>query len=311
MAYSTLLGLLLPSTGSLTGTWGSSVNSYLTAYLDAAVAGTQNVTVDTDITLSIANGTALDANSSQYAIIRCSGARTALRTITTPASSKTYIVINATTGGYGVKVVGSGPTTGITVNNGKAAVIVWNGSDWTVVSSNDAVSLTSGITGTLGAANGGTGVANNAANTLTFSGNYGLTLTLTNTTSVTLPTSGTLVSAAGAQTLTNKRIDPRVSSTASAATVTPDVSAYDIYAFNALAANLTINAPTGTPVDGDKLFFRILDNGTSRTLTWDSTYTQIGVPLPTATTINKTSYVGCIYNANASRWDVVSVTTQF
>lgn len=42
------------------------------------------------------------------------------------------------------------------------------------------------------AANGGTGVANNAANTITFSGNYGLTLTLTNTTSVTLPTSGTL-----------------------------------------------------------------------------------------------------------------------
>ena len=44
----------------------------------------------------------------------------------------------------------------------------------------------------LPAANGGTGVANNAANTITFSGNFGLTLTLTNTTSVTLPTSGTV-----------------------------------------------------------------------------------------------------------------------
>jgi len=44
----------------------------------------------------------------------------------------------------------------------------------------------------IGAAYGGTGVANNAANTLTFSGNFGLTLTLSATTSLTLPTSGTV-----------------------------------------------------------------------------------------------------------------------
>lgn len=42
-------------------------------------------------------------------------------------------------------------------------------------------------------ANGGTGVANNSANTLTFSGNYSLGLTLTANTAVTLPTSGTLI----------------------------------------------------------------------------------------------------------------------
>lgn len=40
---------------------------------------------------------------------------------------------------------------------------------------------------------GGTGVANNAANTLTFSGNYSLTFTLTDNTSLTLPVSGTLL----------------------------------------------------------------------------------------------------------------------
>lgn len=48
----------------------------------------------------------------------------------------------------------------------------------------------------VGAVYGGTGEANNSANTITFSGNYGLTLTLSNTTSVTLPTSGTLVNSA-------------------------------------------------------------------------------------------------------------------
>jgi len=114
----------------------------------------------------------------------------------------------------------------------------------------------------------------------------------------------------GTETLTNKRIDPRVTSAASASSLTPDISASDVYAFTALAAGLTINAPTGTPLDGDKLIFRLLDNGTSRALTWNATYTVIGVTLPTATTISKTTYVGCIYNANNTRWDVIAVTTQ-
>jgi hypothetical protein len=108
----------------------------------------------------------------------------------------------------------------------------------------------------------------------------------------------------------NARINPRVSSTTSAASVTPDVSAYDQYAFTALAAGLTINAPIGTPVDGTKLLFRILDSGVSQTLTWNATYTVVGVTLPTSTTASKTTYVGCIYNANNTRWDVIAVTTQ-
>jgi hypothetical protein len=163
-------------------------------------------------------------------------------------------------------------------------------------------------------AQGGTGIANNAAATVTSSGNFAYTRTLTGTTNVTFPTSGTLSTLAGTEQLTNKRIDPRVSSAASASTLTPSVATADVYAYTALAANLTINAPTGTPVDGDKLIFRILDNGTARTLTWNATYTGIGVTLPTTTTASKTTYVGCIYNAygasGTGRWDVIAVTTQ-
>jgi trimeric autotransporter adhesin len=72
----------------------------------------------------------------------------------------------------------------------------------------DAIDVgTSDITGVLSAANGGTGIANNSAATLTRSGNFALTLTTTSTTNVTLPTTGTLATLAGTETLTNKTIN--------------------------------------------------------------------------------------------------------
>lgn len=64
------------------------------------------------------------------------------------------------------------------------------------------VSLTSGITGILPAANGGTGVSNAAGSTitlggsLTFSGAFTTAITISDNTAVTLPTSGTLVNTA-------------------------------------------------------------------------------------------------------------------
>jgi hypothetical protein len=128
-------------------------------------------------------------------------------------------------------------------------------------------------------------------------------------TSKTTP-SGDIVGTTDTQTLTNKRLNPRVSTTTSTATLTPDIASFDQYNLTAQAAGLTIAAPTGTPVDGNKLIIRILDNGTARALTWNATYTVIGVTLPTTTVISKMLYVGCIYNAANTRWDVIAVTTQ-
>lgn len=125
--FSPLLGLALPTTGDLSGTWGTTVNDAITSLLDSAVAGTTTLSADSDATLSTTNGA---ANQAREAIILCTGARTALRTITVPAQSKTYVVINATTGGYSVKIVGAGPTTGVTITAGDKALIAWNGSDF-------------------------------------------------------------------------------------------------------------------------------------------------------------------------------------
>mgnify|MGYP006270466239 CR=1 FL=1 len=139
-------------------------------------------------------------------------------------------------------------------------------------------------------------------NTITFPATTGTLITTGDT--------GTVTNTMLTGTFTNKRIDPRVSIAVSSATLTPDISAYDQYCLTAQAVGLTVNAPIGTPVNGDKLILRIIDNGSAQTISWNGTYTVIGVTLPTTTTAGKMTYIGCIYNADNTRWDVVAVTTQ-
>jgi len=62
------------------------------------------------------------------------------------------------------------------------------------------------LSGILSPSNGGTGIANNAAMTVTGSGNFAYTRTLTGTTNVTFPTTGTLATLAGSETFTNKTL---------------------------------------------------------------------------------------------------------
>jgi hypothetical protein len=110
-------------------------------------------------------------------------------------------------------------------------------------------------------------------------------------------------------TLTNKRITERVITTADDATAVIDVDVTDQYQLTAMA-NATTISTTGTPTAGQKLIIRLLDNGTSRGLTWDSVFRAVGVTLPTATTVNKTVYIGCIYNLTDTKWDAVAVSLQ-
>jgi hypothetical protein len=191
--YTTLLGLALPVTGTESGTWGDDVSNGITQYIDASVAGTQSITTDADVTLSLTNGssagTNLGSTSAQYMQLLCTGSRTANRYINVPNSSKMYVVNNSTTGGYTITVRGvTGPTTGVTIANGEKAIIFWSSvaSDFVKITS----TVITNFTGIVSPVQGGTGVANNAASTITISGNYATTFTVTAATNVTLPTSG-------------------------------------------------------------------------------------------------------------------------
>jgi hypothetical protein len=131
-AYTSLLGLALPVTGELSGTWGSTVNDAITSLLDTAVAGTTSITADADITLTTTTGA---SNQARQAIILWNPASgTVTRNITAPAQSKIYTVINASGGTQSIVFRGAGPTTGVTIIKGESAVVAWNGTDFIKVS---------------------------------------------------------------------------------------------------------------------------------------------------------------------------------
>ena len=110
------------------------------------------------------------------------------------------------------------------------------------------------------------------------------------------------------------RINPRVvaaSGTSGNLTIAGDTT--DLYKAEGLTGGITFLQPSGTPVDGQKLTIRLEDNGTARSITWTTSagaFRAVGVNLPTTTVATKITYVGCIYNATDSFWDVIANITQ-
>lgn len=104
-----------------------------------------------------------------------------------------------------------------------------------------------------------------------------------------------------------------VAASGTSGTLTPNSDTTDIFNAFALDGATTLDVPSGTPIDGQRLILRLRDDGTARALTWTATsggYRVIGTTLPSTTTISKLLYVGCVYNSTDSFWDVVAVTTQ-
>ena len=98
----------------------------------------------------------------------------------------------------------------------------------------------------------------------------------------------------------------RVYSVASTLAPEPDIDSYDTYIITALAGNPTFAAPSGSPVQGQKLIIRIKDDGTARVLAWNAIYRAISADLPTTTVASKTMYLGFMYNSTDSKWDLIA-----
>lgn len=290
------------------------------------------VTSSTDTAISIS---ATQVTSGTLDTARLSGSYTGITGVgTLTAGTWNGSVIGPTYGGTGVNN-GSNTITlsgnlsfsgafnlGVTLTGATSITLPTSGtlvSD-TVTTLSNLVSVGTITTGVwnatvIGPTYGGTGV-NNGSSTLTMGGNvtfagaFTQSFTATGNTAVTLPTTGTLATLAGADTFTNKRIDPRTSTATSTSSLTPNISSFDQYNLTAQAVSLVINAPTGTPVDGNRLTIRITDNGTPQSISWDAAFRAIALPLPTTTIANKILYVGCIYNSDDIEWDIVAVSQE-
>jgi hypothetical protein len=183
---------------------------------------------------------------------------------------------------------------------------VWEKSDTT-----DAVSTVAGRTGDISLT-----VADVGGNTSTALGvgsvelGHATDTTLSRSAAGVLAVEGVdLATVSTAQTLTNKRLNPRIGTVASSATPAIDVGLFDQFNITALAAAITsmTSGLTGTPVDGQKLLIRIKDNGTARAITWGASFVASGAAaLPTTTVASKTHLVGFIYDAVAVKWVCVA-----
>jgi len=138
------------------------------------------------------------------------------------------------------------------------------------------------------------------------------TVTLVGSTNVAITTN----SSTDTITFAVPTIAPRVTAAGSTSgNITPNADTTDQLNVLGVSGAITFLAPTGSPVDGQKLLLRIKDDGVSaRAISWttgsSNSYRIVGSVLPTTTTLNKTIYVGCIYNSGDSRWDVIAVALE-
>ena len=112
---------------------------------------------------------------------------------------------------------------------------------------------------------------------------------------------------AGTETLTNKRVTPRVSTTTSSATPTINTDNVDIYGLTAQAADITSFTTnlSGTPTDGQKLWIYIVGTA-ARAITWGASFEASTVALPTTTVTTNRLDVGFVWNAATSKWRCVA-----
>lgn len=165
----------------------------------------------------------------------------------------------------------------------------------TVSSVNKVVITAPATSATLTIANGKTLTA---SNTLTLAG--------TDSTVMTFPgANGTVLTADSTATVTNKRNTARVTTITSNALPTVNTDVTDCVTITALAAAITSMSTnlSGTPVNFDKLLYRIKDDGTARAITWGPSFTAGTRTLPTSTTAGKYLYVGFVYDSVTSLWE--------
>lgn len=204
----------------------------------------------------------------------------------TPSGSGTVTSVSVVTAnGVSGSVATATTTPAITLTLGAITPTTVNGN-----------TITTG-TGTLTLAAGKTLTASNS-----------LTLAGTDSTTMTFPgTTDNVVCRTSTDTLTNKRVTPRVGSTTSSATPTINTDSYDIYKLTAQTVDITSFTTnlSGTPTDNQCLIIEITGTA-ARAITWGASFEASTVALPTTTVTTNMLAVAFIWNTATSKWRCVA-----
>ena len=125
-SYTSLLGLALPQTGDLSGTWGVTVNDSITKLVEDSVANYATASVTSGNWTLTTTGSGV-SNEARMMILIPTGTPGVSRNIIAPSHSKMYVVVNQSDASVVLK---GAATTGATITAGYTTVVVWNGSDF-------------------------------------------------------------------------------------------------------------------------------------------------------------------------------------
>lgn len=90
-------------------------------------------------------------------------------------------------------------------------------------------------------------------------------------------------------------------------TVNSDTTDLAVQTNTQTAGTLTINAPTGTPIDGQQIMLRIKSTNI-QTFSWNAIFSgSTDSPLPIATSgSSKHDYLGFTYNTALAKWQLIA-----
>ena len=180
--YSTSLKLALIGDGDQAGIWGQTTNTNLGTLVEQAITGVQNITmIDANYTLTNFNGI---ANEARNAVLVVTGTNAAVRDLIPPVVEKLYTIVNNTTGGFAIRVIGVSGT-GVNIPNGATCLVFCDGTNFVNGLSGSAGNFNVDSTLTATTVSAATG-------TFTSVSGNGVALTAINASNVT---SGTLVNA--------------------------------------------------------------------------------------------------------------------